>query len=362
MSGGLGLDTPCLVIDLDIVERNIHRLQSALDERRVAFRPHFKTHKLVPIARMQLEAGARGITVGTLGEAEVLADAGIGDVFVAYPVWAGGPKADRLRRLHERVALTVGVDSVDGARALGAAVRGSGRRLRVLVELDAGLHRTGVADPASAVEVATAARDAGLEVGGAFTHGGHSYRDPAAPAGAASDEVRALAAAGEALATAGVEVDTLSAGSTPTRLLAAQPGITEIRAGTYVLNDRQQLVLGAARPEELAASVAATLVSRPSSRRVVIDAGAKSLTKDRADYLDGFGLLPEHPTAVVSRVFDYHGTVDLGADAPMPAIGDVVAVVPNHICPVVDLYDEAVIVRGGRVVDRWRIDARGRSG
>jgi D-serine deaminase-like pyridoxal phosphate-dependent protein len=256
----------------------------------------------------------------------------------------------------------VGMDSIASARQLGDAVRGTARRLRVLVELDAGLGRTGVASPAEAVVVAVAARDAGLEIAGVFTHGGHAYRDPAAGSRAAEDEVAVLTQAADALRAAGFDVQTLSAGSTPTRLLAARSGVTEIRAGTYALNDRQQLVLGSAAADELAAVVAATVVSHPDPGRFVIDAGAKSLTKDRAEYLEGFGLLPGHPGAIVSRVFDYHGTVELGTDAPMPGIGDVVAVVPNHICPVVDLYDAAVIVRGGAIVDRWPIDARGRSG
>jgi D-serine deaminase-like pyridoxal phosphate-dependent protein len=356
------LDTPCLVIDLDVVERNVRRLQAELDGRGVALRPHFKTHKLVPIARLQLEAGAVGITAGTLGEAEVLAEAGIHDVFVAYPVWAGGPKADRLRDLHERIRLSVGVDSAEGARQLARAVGGHRLPLRVLVELDAGLHRTGAADPAAAVEVAEAARAAGLDVRGVFTHGGHAYAGRSAGADAAGDEVTVLLAARDALAGAGFEIETASAGSTPTRMLSAQPGITEIRAGTYVLNDRQQLMLGSAEPDELAAWVAATVVSRPGPGQMVIDAGAKSLTKDRADYLEGFGLLPDHPDAVIQRVFDYHGAVSLPAEGPMPAIGDIVRVVPNHVCPVVDLFDTALIVRGGDVVDRWPVDARGRSG
>lgn len=356
------LDTPCLVIDLDVVDRNVRRLQAELDERGVALRPHFKTHKLVPVARMQLEAGARGITVGTLGEAEVLADANIDDVFIAYPVWAGGPKADRIRGLHERISLSVGVDSADGARQLALAVSGSQRALPVLVELDSGLHRTGVADPGAAVDVASAARDAGLDVRGVFTHGGHAYREPGAAPGASASEVSTLVATAAALTAAGFEVETVSAGSTPTRLLAARSGVTEIRAGTYALNDRQQLTLGSANADELAASVASTVVSRPGPGRLVIDAGAKSLTKDRAEYLDGFGLLPDYPDAVIHRVFDYHGAVAIDPEGPMPSLGDVVAVVPNHICPVVDLFDAAVVVREGRIVDHWPIDARGRSG
>jgi D-serine deaminase-like pyridoxal phosphate-dependent protein len=357
-----GLDTPCLVIDLDRVEANITRLQAELDSAGVALRPHFKTHKLVPIARMQLEAGAAGITTGTLGEAEVLADAGIDDIFVAYPVWAAGPKGARLRSLHERVRLAVGIDSADGARALAAAARGTARPLDVLVELDAGIRRTGVASPDEAVRVATAARATGLRVRGVFTHGGHSYAGPDAAATAAADEVRVLTEAADALADAGIDVETQSAGSTPTRIAAARPGVTEIRAGTYVLNDHQQVVLGSAAGGDVAAHVAATVVSRPAPDRAVLDAGAKSLTKDRAEYLAGFGFVAAYPDAVLDRVFDYHGRLVATDGSPLPELGDVVMVAPNHVCPVVDLFDEAVIVRGGHVVDRWRVDGRGRSG
>jgi D-serine deaminase-like pyridoxal phosphate-dependent protein len=357
-----GLDTPCLVIDLDRVEANIHRLQADLDAAAVALRPHFKTHKLVPIARMQLEAGAAGITTGTLGEAEVLADAGIDDVFVAYPVWAVGPKAARIRALHERVRLSVGIDSAEGAGSLAAAVHGTARPLDVLVELDAGIRRTGVDGPDEAVRVARAARAAGLLVRGVFTHGGHAYAGPDAAAAAAMDEVRVLTEAAEALAADGIEVETLSAGSTPTRIAAARPGVTEIRAGTYVLNDHQQVVLGSAAGADVAAHVAATVVSRPAPDRAILDAGAKSLTKDRAEYLEGFGFVAAYPQAVLDRVFDYHGRLVARGGSPLPELGAVVMVAPNHVCPVVDLFDKAVMVRGGRIVDRWRIDGRGRSG
>lgn len=357
-----GLDTPCLVIDLDRVETNIRRLQADLDAAGVALRPHFKTHKLVPIARLQLEAGAAGITAGTLGEAEVLADAGVDDVFVAYPIWAVGPKAARVRSLHDRVRIAVGIDSAEGARALAAAVHGTARPLDVLVELDAGIRRTGVDGPDEAVRVASAARAAGLRVRGVFTHGGHSYAGPDAAAAAADDEVRVLTEAAAALDGAGIEVETLSAGSTPTRTAAARPGVTEIRAGTYVLNDHQQVVLGSAADADVAAHVASTVVSRPTPDRAVLDAGAKSLTKDRAEYLAGFGHAAAYPDAVLDRVFDYHGRMVAADGSPLPALGEVVMVEPNHVCPVVDLFDEAVIARDGRIVDRWRIDGRGRSG
>ena len=355
-----GLDTPALVVFVDRVRANIERLQEALDARGVLLRPHAKTHKSVRIARMQLEAGAAGLTVGTLGEAETFALAGLRDLFVAYPVWADGPKAARLRALHDTTELRVGVDSAQGAERLAAAVGGSRRRLRVLVELDSGGHRTGVATPGDAVQVAIAASRAGLEVDGVFTHGGHAYR-PGAAGAAALDESTTLEAGALALEAAGFEVRTVSAGSTPTRTLAAQGRVTEIRAGTYVLGDRQQWALDAIDPDGIAAVVAATVVSA-GRERIVLDAGSKALTKDLPSFVEGYGLLARWPGAVIERVNDYHGIVSLPAATAGPALGDVVAIVPNHICPVVDLVASFVAVgRDGRA-EHWAVDARGRSG
>jgi len=359
----IGLDTPRLVVDVDRVAANIARLQGELDTRGIALRPHAKTHKSVAIGRMQLDAGARGLTVGTLGEAETFVGAGIDDVFIAYPVWAVGPKAARLRALHESSpALRIGVDSVEGARRLAAAVDGSagGRRLRVLVELDPGLHRTGVASPEAALEVGRAARAAGLEVEGVFSHGGHGYRPGgAAPAGA--DELRTLSAAADALVDAGIEVRTVSAGATPTMLTAAESPVTEIRAGTYALGDRQQRVLGSIPVDGCAAAVAATVVS-VFDDRVVIDAGAKALTKDRADWVAGYGAVVGYPDLEIDRLNDYHGVVLAPRGADRPSLGQVVTVIPNHICPVVDLFDTFVALRGNGPAEVWPVDARGRSG
>ncbi|HYC06469.1 MAG TPA: alanine racemase, partial [Candidatus Binatia bacterium] len=250
------LDTPCLVVDLDVVEANAARLQADLDARGVALRPHVKTHKSVALAKIQLEAGAGGLTVGTLGEAEVFAAAGLTDLFVAYPVWAVGAKAGRLRALHDATGLAVGLDSVAGAERLAAAVAGSRRPLRVLVEVDSGGHRTGVGGPDEAVVVAGAARALGLSVEGVFTHGGHSYARPGARHLAAADEVAVLAVVADALREAGHEIAIVSAGSTPTMTGAAAGQVTEIRAGTYLLGDRTQLALGSIPADSVALHVA----------------------------------------------------------------------------------------------------------
>jgi D-serine deaminase-like pyridoxal phosphate-dependent protein len=356
-----GLETPAVVIDLDIVERNIATMATAMRDRGVALRPHAKTHKSVRMARLQLDTGASGITVGTLGEGEVMADAGIVDLFVAYPLWAGGPRAARLRALHDAARLRVGVDSAEGAVALGAATRGASRSLDVLVELDSGLHRTGVAGADAAVEVALSARAAGLRVIGAFTHGGHGYASPDQARAAAADEIEVLATAGQALAAAGFEVEVLSAGSTPTALLSASGGVTEERPGTYVFGDRLQQALGSATDDSIGLVVATTIVSA-SARSVVIDAGAKVLAREPSALLEGLAAIPELGGATVDRAYDYHGVVSLPDGVPAPAVGSIVAVVPNHVCPVVNLVDELVVTRGGAVFDRWPVDARGRNG
>jgi D-serine deaminase-like pyridoxal phosphate-dependent protein len=357
-----GLDTPEIVVDLDIAERNARRLATALDERAIALRPHVKTHKSPALARLQLEVGAQGITVGNLGEAEVFADEGFDDIFIAYPIWADGPKADRLRALAARsgLRLAVGFDSTEGAKRLAAAVRGAPRPLRVLLELDPGNRRTG-APPSQAGAIAAAALDLGLDVVGVFTHGGHAYR-PGGAAPAGDDEVRALAEGAAALLDLGIDRPTISAGSTPTQLTAAVEPVNEIRAGTYILGDRQQWALGAVPHDGIAIAVAATVVSAAVDGQIVIDAGAKTLTKDVAPYLEGYGAIPAYPDAVIERLSDYHGVVRIPAGTRRPAVGEVVAVVPNHVCPVIDTRDAFTATRAGTIVGRWPVLARGRSG
>ena len=346
-----GLDTPALVIDIGIAEANARRLGDQLRARGVALRPHTKTHKSVALARIQLAAGASGITTGTLGEAEVMADGGIDDIFIAYPVWAVGPKAARLAALHARsdLALSVGFDSVAGAERLAAAVGPGGRPLRAVLEIDPGNGRTGVL-PTRAGQIAGAARDLGLDVIGVFTHGGHAYRGADAIAGAAGDEVRSLGVAVDLLRAAGIEPQVISAGSTPTALGAATGPVTEIRAGTYLLGDRIQVFLGASPSDGVAIAIASTVVSTALDGQVVIDAGAKTLTKDVPGYLTGFGSLPAYPEANIERVFDYHAVVRIPDGSPRPALGEVIAVIPNHCCVVVDLHDEFVATRSGDIV------------
>lgn len=350
------LTTPYTVVDLTRLESNIERMAAAMRGRDVALRPHAKTHKTIEIARRQLEAGAVGLTVATVHEAATFAAAGVDDVFIAFPVWPDDARASILRSLHETIRLRVGVDSIDTAAALGAAMRGTARALEVSIEIDSGLHRTGVT-PEVSVAVAGAAREAGLDVVGVFTHGGHAYAGCEAVEAAAEDERRALDDAASALLSAGHEVRVVSAGSTPTAD-RSRPPVNEQRPGTYVFGDGAQVALGSCADDDVSLRVRATVVSTSVSGQIVIDAGSKALSSDRRPWQRGHGTIVGHDGWVLDRLSEEHGIVVTGDGGRLPKVGEIVEVVPNHVCSVVNLSSELVVVDEGRVVDRWPVAAR----
>lgn len=252
----------------------------------------------------------------------------------------------------------VGVESVESAVALGAAVRGSTRPLAVLIEVDPGLHRSGV--PAGeVVSIARAAADAGLEVRGAFTFGGQGYAGCDAAPQAGDDEVRTLTLAADLLRSAGFTPSVLSAGSTPTALHSARAPVTDERPGTYVFHDAQQVVLGVAALSEVALVVAATVVASHADGRFVLDAGSKALAADRPSWVPGHGLLPAYPDAQLRSISEHHCVA--WTTGPRPRVGDVLAVVPNHCCVVVNLVDTLTVVQNGEIVDIWPVAGRGRN-
>ncbi len=345
--------TPFLVVDVERLRANIARVAAAAADAGVALRPHAKTHKTLEIARMQLEAGAVGLTVATVGEAEVFVEAGVADVFVAYPLWVDDEKSRRLAALAERATVAVGVDSAESAVELGRRVPG----LAVLVEVDCGQHRTGVA-PSDAGDVAVAARDAGLEVRGVFTFPGHGY-SPDARQTAAAQEAAALADAAASLRTVGIEPHVLSGGSTPTLEASLTTGVpTELRPGVYALNDAQQWELGSATPDQIALTCHATVVSHAGGR-LVLDAGGKALAADRAAYNTGAARLLDHPDARVVLLSEHHAVVE-GYAAPPPPLGSRVRVVPNHVCAAVNLA-ETLWADTGDGLEPWAVAARGRN-
>jgi D-serine deaminase-like pyridoxal phosphate-dependent protein len=350
------LATPSLVIDEARVDANIRSMASRMAARDVALRPHFKTPKSIAVARRQILAGAAGLTCATLGEARVLMEAGLEDVFVAYPVPAYGRRRELLRQLSGMGALSVGIDSLQGATALADALDDPSA-LGVLIEVDSGDRRTGCV-PEEVGVLAAHAVQLGLRVVGAFTHGGHGYV-PQVAEQAADDEVSALSIARDALMALGISGPVLSAGSTPTAIGSARPPVTEERPGTYVFGDRQQVVNGSQGADELAAVVLATVISSAVDGQFVLDAGGKFLGKDKPDWLAGHGCVVEHPDAVVTRLYDHHAVCEVAEGAARPAVGSTVRLVPNHICPVVNLAGCLEVVRDGAHVETWPAEAAG---
>ncbi|MBV9382721.1 MAG: alanine racemase [Streptosporangiaceae bacterium] len=349
------LDTPALVVDAGRMEKNLARMADAAAAGAIALRPHAKTHKCVQIARRQLAYHAAGLTVATLAEAELFAGAGCGRLFIAYPLWAGGGRRPRLAALHERAELRAGVDSLAAAGELAAAVSGTGRPLQVLIEIDSGQHRTGVA-PRDAAALAAGCLRLGLDVIGAFTHPGHAYLNPDGVAAAAADERSALATVGEALEGLLGRAPVLSGGSTPTAYDGMARPLTEARPGTYVFGDRQQMHLSGITEGDVALVVAARVVSVPRPGEAVLDSGSKALSSDRPPWLTGHGRVLEAPEATVDVLSEEHAVVH-GLRSRL-AVGELVRVIPNHVCTVVNLAHELVVVGDGTVADRWPVVTR----
>lgn len=348
------IETPAVVVDTTRLERNLQRMQATAEAGGAVLRPHAKTHKCLDIGRRQLTHGAAGLTVATLAEAEAFAADGCPSVFIAYPLWAGSAdRPARLAALRERTELRVGVDSAAAAGALAAAVPGA----RVLVEVDSGQHRSGI--PAAQVgALAAECRALGLDVIGAFTHPGHSYGkpDPAGVAAAAIDERAALVVAGAALEGLTDQAPVLSGGSTPTAEAGVAEPLTEVRPGTYVFGDRQQLTLSGLTEDDIALVVAARVVSAARPGGAILDCGSKTLSSDRAGWLNGHGLILEAPEATIVALSEEHAFVR-GLTTPL-RVGDLVRVVPNHVCPVANLASELLTADGDTLTGRWPVTAR----
>ena len=345
------LETPCVIIDLDKAEANLKRAQDYADANGVHLRPHIKTHKLPSFARRQVELGAIGITCQKLGEAEVMADAGIEDIFLPYNL-IGTEKLHRLRRLAERVKLAVTADSAYVVAGYGRAFADGPVPLQVLVECDTGMGRCGVQSPAEAVALARIiAATPGLAFGGIMTY----------PAAGKAETARVwLETAVAELTAAGLPPRIVSTGGTPDIWHAHETKVaTEYRPGTYIYLDRFQVAKGVGRLEDCALTVLTTVVSRPNGERAVVDAGSKALTSDLLG-LSGYGTVLGYPDAVVAGLSEEHGTIDLSASAAKPEIGDRLHILPNHVCPVVNLFDRVHLVSGGRVVRTEVVAARGR--
>jgi D-serine deaminase-like pyridoxal phosphate-dependent protein len=360
VSGG----TPYVLIDGAKMERNVLKMAEVARVTGVALRPHVKTHKIPGIAREQLDAGAAGITVAKLSEAEVMADGGIEDIFVAYPLVTDA-KIRQAIQLGERVRLVVGVDSLEGARRLSAVAEG--RTLEVRLEVDTGLRRTGVLyDEAVGLAGEIEGMD-NLDLTGIYTYrgavlGGSKTLELEK---AGLEEGQLMVSLADMLRERGIRVDDVSVGSTPTaEYVAKVDGVTEIRPGTYVFYDRMQARLGVCSLDECAAVVVCTVVSRPARDLAIIDGGSKTFATDVAPgaeplNLEGYGHVVRYPDAVLERLTEEHGMLSVDEDCDLQ-VGDTVQVIPNHICSTVNLHDAVYLVGEDGVVEETQVAARGK--
>lgn len=345
------LDTPVVLVDLDTVEANLRRAQDAADAAGISLRPHIKTHKLPRFAKRQVELGAVGITVQKLGEAEVMADAGLTDMLLTFNI-VGQKKLARLKALHERVTIRVVADSAETVAGLARTFLDPVDRLGVFVECDTGMGRCGVQTPEAALALAQDILAApGLSFAGLMTY-------PAA--GKYREAAQWFAEAEAYLRREGIDVLAITTGGTPDIWHMREAGVaTEYRPGTYIYMDRSQVMAGAATWADCALTVLATVVSRPTDGRAIIDAGSKTLTSDLLG-MEGFGHVLDYPEAKIVGLSEEHGTLDVSACAAKPQIGDTIRIVPNHCCPVSNLFDTVTLVRGDDVVETVAVAARGR--
>ena len=362
------LETPCIVIDRDRAEKNIARMQEAADRAGVALRPHIKTHKMCGYARMQIRQGAKGITCAKVSEAEVMADGGVDDIFIAYPQ-VGRFRLERVVKLARRCQrLILGIDSLKSARPLSEAFEKAGMRGEVRLEVDTGARRTGIPYEQAVSLAQAVAHMPGLELTGIYTFKGMIFRgNPTQDIEAAAREEGELMArlAGE-LRKSGIAIKDISAGSTPTGTAVAETGfVTEIRPGTYIFNDHMLCREGWARPEQIAAHYYVTVVSTPRPEYAVIDGGTKTFPMDV--FLDappyhypGYGLVDGHPDLCLRRMNEEHGILESPKGNTGLYPGQVLRITPIHICTAINMQNTVYEYYEGKL-DKRRVDARGMS-
>ena len=353
------LDTPCPVVDLSRLDANIQRMADLVASAGVRLRPHAKTHKLVQVAERQLAAGCSGLTVAKLGEAELFVDHGIDDIFIAYPLW-GVRKWERLCDLAQRAEVRVGADSYEIFEGISRAAVARGLSIPVRIEVDTGFGRCGVQSPdAARVLAQQLSKLHGVRLVGVMSFAGQTYAGGADHVRAiATADATALVAVAQDLHEHGFNVPEISVGSTPSASHVAElAGITEIRTGTYVFSDRDQVELGWGTLEDCALTVLATVVSRPMPTRAVIDAGTKTLSSDRAATVDGWGAIRGHPAWTIESFSEEHAVVSLPpGEGP---VGTQVEIVPNHCCGTLNMHEWVAVTRDREVVDWWRVEGRG---
>ena len=356
------LDTPAILIDVDTLHRNLREMASYCDTHNLTLRPHIKTHKIAEIAQLQMRYGAGGITVAKLGEAEVMADAGLTDIVIVYPLW-GEIKWKRLVELAKRVKISVAMDSLQIAEGISQATKAAGVEVGVRLEFDTGFRRCGLTVGDRSMEIAQRVfalpglRWEGISVYPGHIIGNREIREQDIPfENVKLDRLLAL------LDSAGIPYPVVSGGNTPAAKQSHRfHGITEIRPGTYVLNDRNTVDAESATYSDCAATVLTTVVSTSVPHRAIIDAGSKTLTS--STLLSGdrkyFGYIQDHPEILLEGLSEEHGHLAVPHNSNIK-VGDRFRVIPNHVCPCINLHDRVFVVSEEEVVDEWKVAARGK--
>lgn len=358
------LETPALLIDLDVMERNLKRVADYAKAHDLRLRPHTKTHKIPALGRMQLEYGAAGLTVAKVSEAEVMIQSGTPDLLVAYPV-IGRKKLDRLMEVARKTRVTVSLDSLLAARQLSEAARAARIELSVLAEVDAGMGRVGVTPGDELLELGRQiVRLPHLTLEGIAFYPGHikSADDEG------EQELEKLSAVVHQMTVdwkrAGLPLNIVSGGSTPLLYQSHRvAGLNEIRPGTYIFNDKNTwLGSNACALQDCAASIMVTVVSTARPRQMIVDGGSKTFSSDRLAGTSevSFGYVTEAPEAVFFKMNEEHGYVDLKRVDKEFSIGDRVRIIPNHICVAMNLHEQVYGIRGEEVVETWRVEGRGK--
>jgi D-serine deaminase-like pyridoxal phosphate-dependent protein len=357
------LDTPAVIVDLDIMDRNLARVAGYCRDHQLRLRPHTKTHKIPELAKRQIASGATGITVAKIGEAEVMLAAGIKDILVAYPI-VGPTKTARVARLAEQASITVSLDSEEVARGLSEAAAREGAKIRVLIEMDVGFERCGFSDEADLLALGRKIAELpGLEFRGLMFFPGQFGVAPEERAAMRIQVNDFLKRTLQAFSDAGLPVTIVSGGSTPTAYEGGYfHGVNEVRPGTYIFNDRNTVAVSACTLDDCALSVIVTVVSTAVSGHAVVDGGSKTFSYDRFQGGDGsgFGIVKEDPAAAVERFSEEHGHLNIQRSERRYRVGDRLSIIPNHVCTTVNMHDEIYGVRGERVEEVWRVEGRGK--
>jgi D-serine deaminase-like pyridoxal phosphate-dependent protein len=356
------LDTPALTVDLDIMERNLRSLSDYCRKHDLKLRPHTKTHKIPAIAKMQLASGCSGITVAKVGEAEVMASAGLEDILIAYPV-VGPSKCERLAKLAQQRTITVSLDSIEVARGIAEAATRAGSMVNILVEFDVGMRRCGVQTVEAWLSVAQAVdKLSGVRLAGLMFYPGHIW-DALPEQGPALDQIsRVIEEIRAQSKQSGLNCEVVSGGSTPTAYNShLVRGLTEVRPGTYVFYDMNETKAGYSQLADCALRVQVTVVSNAVQGRAMVDGGSKTFSGDRLISGDkqGFGFVTEHPDTQFTSMSEEHGHLDLGP-ADRVKVGDRLSIIPNHVCACVNMHNQIYCHRKGIVEGSWTVEGRGK--